>query len=95
MLSIGIGENTVKTKLAYQLAHSIGPVGYLEASNFRNHYDHNNFMDIFNKSLSLNKDKLPSIKHSLKEYGKLPIWVATQIISLGCIHKIFNRYKSI
>lgn len=92
MYVLEIIESTLKTKIFYNFAHNYGPTGYLEAENFKDKGKHG----IFIKRLEENKDKnknLPFIKHHNKKYGGiLPIWVASEIFTLGMV---FHFYRNI
>lgn len=90
--NLEIIESTIKTKISYNLAHDFGPMGYLKANNFKNKYSHDFFIDLLEKNKEKNKN-LSFIKHHNKKYGgMLPIWVASEIFTLGMV---YNLYKNI
>lgn len=91
MYTIEIIEHTLKTKFAYNSAHSFGPEGYLEPSNFRNIKEHSIFINKFYES-KVNNNNLPFVKHHINRYeGRMPIWVAVEIFTMGMI---YNFYKN-
>jgi|LSQX01.2.fsa_nt_gb abortive infection bacteriophage resistance protein len=60
-------ENTLKTKISYNFAHSFGPEGHLDVRNFKSKAQH----DVFIKKLdynTYNNRNLPFIKHHAKKY---------------------------
>lgn len=92
LYAIEIIEISLKTKIAYISAHKIGGLGYLEKDNFKSKKEFDIFKRKFATMKSKNK-KLPFLEHYNQNHnGKLPIWVAINIFSLGMIH---NFYKNI
>jgi abortive infection bacteriophage resistance protein len=78
-------EITVKSIIGYHFAHSFGALGYIESDNFNEKHDHNRFIERFDESIKNNKSTL-IVKHHLKKYdGEFPIWVATELFTMGMI----------
>lgn len=88
-------EQTIKTKIAYYLAHKIGPVGYLDEIHFKDKDEYKNFIDNFNKAIKANA-KLPFVKHHIKKYGGVfPIWVAIELFTLGNLKHFYLNLNNI
>lgn len=86
-------ERTVKTKLAYELAHCFGPDGYMNPGNFRDAKEHRISMDIANESVRRNRNLL-FVKHHLSNYsGKLPIWVLVEILTFGNLYHLYKNMR--
>ncbi len=84
-------ENTIKTKIAYNFAHTIGAIEYLDAKHFKSKKEHDIFIEYFKKNI-MNNRKLPFVKHHIRAYsGKLPIWVAVELFTMGMIHNFFKN----
>lgn len=86
-------EITFRTYIAYTIAKNYGPLGYLKSKNFKNKQYHETFIKEFKRSLRNNKEK-PFIKHHMLERkGKIPIWVAVEIMSFGMISRLYSNLR--
>ncbi len=83
-------EGTIKTQIAYYMAHQYGATGYLNAEHFRNANWHLNFMDLCERSIERNK-RLGYVQHNLNTYGSLPVWVMLEILSFGEVSKLYGN----
>lgn len=84
-------EISFRTYIAYTLAMNHGSLGYLDKNNFINGYYHVGFLKNLEREKDNNSNKL-FIKHHNENYeGKLPIWVATEIMSFGMISKLYSN----
>lgn len=85
-------EHNLKTKLSYVIAHNHGALGYLNVNNFKSEKEHKILIDKFQRAVRKNS-KLEFVKHHNEVYeGKFPIWVATELFTLGMV---LNCYKNI
>jgi len=66
LYALGEIEQNLKTKIAYCLAHEIGPIGYLDENNFIEKEKFDSFKQKFDESVKRNK-KLPFVKHHMKK----------------------------
>lgn len=95
MYAIETIEHTLKTKMAYNIAHNFGPEGHMEAKNFKSVKEHWIFVEKYNSSKANNKN-LPFIKHHNINYGgRLPIWVAVEIFTLGMINHLYKNMLTV
>lgn len=85
-------EINARTRIAYNLAKSSSPISYLDSNTFDK-------IDYFNDFI---KNKEKEIKHNLRNpminrYNTqdLPIWVLVEILSFGCLSRMFANLKSI
>jgi abortive infection bacteriophage resistance protein len=84
-------EHTLKTKIAYELAHSFGPDGYLTPTNFRDPVQHRAILARFNEVVERNR-KLPFVVHHRTQYGGImPIWVAIELFTLGMLEALYGN----
>jgi len=56
--------------------------------------NHQEWLDSYKKNLNRSK-KLPFVKHYLDKYGRLPIWVSTEIWDFGMLSKLFSGMNRI
>ncbi|WP_160687496.1 Abi family protein [Clostridium sp. C2-6-12] len=88
---LGNIEISFRTYIAYTLAMKYGAIGYTDRNNFMNSEFHNGFLLNLEKEKTNNSNKL-FIKHHYEKYeGKLPIWVATEIMTFGMLSKLYSN----
>lgn len=82
-------EISFRTYIAYTMAINHGSLGYLDRNNFKDERYHNDFLFSLEREKLNNSNKL-FIKHHNEKYdGKLPIWVATEIMPFGMLSKLY------
>lgn len=86
-------EGIVKTQISYYLDHNYGALGYLESENFKSDEWHGNFVELCNRNIDRNK-RLEFVKHNLRTYEKLPIWVMIEVVTFGEVSKLYGNMKS-
>lgn len=82
-------EISFRTHISYHIAHTYGPLGHLEPEHFKNH-------DLFLNELDqeINRSQEIFIKHHIEKYeGKIPVWVAIEVLSFGTLSKLFANMK--
>ena len=88
-------EVAVRTKVTYLLAYTYGAFGHCEPINFHSKFAHKEWLLDIEKETIRSKDEF--IVHYQKEYAGfpiLPIWMLTEIMSLGSLSKLYNGMKS-
>lgn len=88
---LGSIEISFRTYVAYTLANNHKPLGYLRKENFINPTYHNNFLLSLENEKRSNSNKLFIKHHNEKYNGKLPIWVATEIMTFGMLSKLYSN----
>lgn len=88
---LGSIEISFRTYIAYTLAIKHGPLGYLKENNFINKDYHKSFLLSLQNEKINNSNKLFIKHHNEKYEGKLPIWVATEIMSFGMLSKLYSN----
>lgn len=88
-------EISFRTYIAYTLAHEYKALGYLNENNFKIKEYHKRFMvELHKEEYNYNKNEL-FIQHHINKYqGKLPIWVAVEIMSFGIISRVYGNLKT-
>lgn len=84
-------EISFRTYISYTLAIKHDPLGYMDGNNFINKEYHNSFLLNLEKEKIGNSNKLFIKHHNEKYNGKLPIWVATEIMSFGMLSKLYSN----
>ena len=78
-------EVAAKGLIAYHHGHKYGALGYLDSNNYNHRHDHANFIGQFDTAVRNNKHAL-FVRHHLSKYGgNFPIWVATELFTMGMI----------
>ena len=88
-------EVNIRTKLTYFLAHRYGAFGHSNPANFHSTFTHQAWLADVEKEVSRSRDEF--IIHYKKEYSsfpQLPIWMLTEIISLGSLSMLYNGMKN-
>lgn len=82
-------EVLLKTRIAYYHGHKYGADGYTKSDFFTNRDRHRRFLDEFTSAVTKNSKALFVKHHNSKYNGKFPIWVATELFSLGMLSKFY------
>jgi abortive infection bacteriophage resistance protein len=78
-------EVNFRAKLAYAHAHKYGALGYLDAANFSARHNHTAFIERLENEINSNRKKL-FVQHHLTNYnGEFPIWVVTELFTIGML----------
>ena len=88
-------EVAIRTKMTYFLAHAYGAFGYCDLKNFHFGFNYREWFIDIEKEINRSKDEF--VTHYKKEYlgfPKLPIWMLTEIMSLGSLSKLYNGMKN-
>ncbi len=85
-------ELSLRTRLAYVVAHQCGSFGYTDVGNFNNEKFHAEMMTHINREIRAGKE--PFVKHYKNMYeDSLPIWVVVEIVSFGVLSKMYSHLK--
>lgn len=86
-------EIAFRTHIAYELAHTYGPLGYLEEQCFENASYHEEFIEHLERELK-RADELFVAHHHVKYGGQFPIWVAVEVLSFSTVSKLYSNMHS-
>lgn len=83
-------EIVAKTRIAYNVAHEWGTMGYRDEKNYSNDM-HEKFQNLMKR---IDKDLEKSHERFIKTYndkyaGQFPIWVAVEVMSFGDLSKMY------
>ena len=90
---IEVIEIYLRTQFAYYFAHHYKPMGYVEADNYSERHNHEEFMKHVTRCINENRNTLIVKHHYLKYNGKLPIWVAIEFFSMGMLSRFYSDMK--
>jgi len=83
-------EIAFRTHISYHIAYTYGPLGHLNPQHFDNH---DAFLAELEKELKRSQELF--IKHHYEKYeGKIPVWVAIEVLSFGALSKLFSNMKN-
>ncbi len=84
-------EIWLRTTLTYEMAHKIGPFGYIRKRNFTKGFKHKEFMGQLLKEIERSKEEF--VSHYRDKYTgekHLPIWMATELLTFGTLSHLYN-----
>lgn len=82
----------MRTVFAYWLAEACGPMAYCEPEHFVNAKVHAQTMEAFDKEVNRAKrDQVPCACHNLRKYGKLPVWAAVEVMTMGQLSYLYGN----
>lgn len=91
-------EIHVRSQLAYHLAQNTGPFGYLEEKNLPNinSDEHRELLSTLRQEYHKSKESF--VTHFKEKYGNehdlLPIWMVTEIMTLGSVLTLFRGVRT-
>lgn len=88
-------EETFKTRFSYVLSSEFpnDPQIYTRKKIYRNEKELKKSRGMINKAKK-NNQELPFIKHHIEHYdGKLPIWVAVEIMTMGTMRALYENLQ--
>lgn len=85
-------EIKLRTQFAYHFSHLCDAGAYLDAVNYRSRSKFDRAMSNFERERDRARDQgVPCVVHNMGKYGKLPVWAAVEIISLGTLSMLYGN----
>lgn len=82
-------EIAFRTHISYHIAHTYGSQGHLESEHFDNHEA---FRIELDKEIRRSQEIF--VKHHARKYeGKMPVWVAIEVLSFGALSKLYSNMR--
>ena len=79
-------EVHARTLFTYQMGHTYGTFGHTEAANFHPGFNHAPWLEKLEEETSRSKDVfIIHYKNKYSDFPTLPIWMVTEIMSLGSL----------
>lgn len=98
MEAVGHIEVATRTLLTYHFSHAYGPFGHLDPANFSfSPTEHRAWVDGISKEISRSKETF--IRHYQDKYSTpafplVPIWMATEVMSLGSLSRFYKALRA-
>lgn len=86
-------EISIRTYIAYTLAHKYGADSYTKSEIFENEKYHSGLMKEISKEIKRNYREPFVIHHNEKYNGKFPIWAVIELISFGALSRMYSNLK--
>jgi len=88
-------EVSLRTKLTYHLAHQYGAYGHTDFSNFHPQFHHTHWLsELELKEASRSQEEfIRHFKNHYRGFPRLPVWIATEVMSFGLLSKLFRGLK--
>lgn len=85
-------EVSLRTRITYYLAHQYGVYGHTNPANFHPKFWHQKWLEEVEgkEALRSQEEFIRHFKNTYQGFPRLPIWVATEIISLGALSRLFE-----
>ena len=87
-------EVSLRTKITYQLAHQYGTYAHTDPSHFHDNFQHTAWLNKLEHETEKSKEEF--IVHFQEKYigfPRLPVWMATELLSLGSLSMLFRGLK--
>jgi abortive infection bacteriophage resistance protein len=83
-------EIELRTGIAYEMAHLLGPFGHNDQNNFTNEYRFKEIRETATKEVERSKEVfVEHFKEKYYEFPNLPVWAEVEIFSFGCLSTMF------
>lgn len=87
-------EISVRTQLAYHLAHKYGPFGYIEPDNFNIRFNHFKWMEGVKANIKKSReDFVRKFKNKYDSEDYLPVWMVCEVVSFGQVSILFKGLR--
>lgn len=88
-------EISIRTSIAYHLAHHYGAFALEKAENFHDQFNHASWLEQVQKEIVRSRE--PFIEHFREKYKgfpTLPVWMTTEVTSFGSLSLLFKGLKN-
>lgn len=87
-------EISVRSRLAYEIGHQLGPLAYLENRHFSDPLEHAKTLTKLDAEISRSREDF--IKHHRKSLSMPwpPVWVLTEVASFGAVSRLLSGLHS-
>lgn len=85
-------EIKLRTQFAYHTSLYRDAFAYLDSGIYYSSVAYEKAVDIIHRELKHQSNTL-IVRHNMKKYGRLPVWAAVEIMSFGCVSKLYSNLK--
>lgn len=87
-------ELKARTQFAYVLSNGFGPDAHTVPDYFADSRAHARSMNRIAREIEHGrKQGMPCVLHNLDKYGKLPLWAAVEVMSMGTVSSLYGNLK--
>lgn len=84
-------EIYLRTHIVYELSHACGAYSHYETGNFRDEFDHAQWLESLNKEIYRNTEPfLEDFRNNYTGFPRLPLWIACEVMSMGSISHLYH-----
>jgi len=84
-------EIALRTAITYTLAHTYGTFAHTAPINFRRSFRHNQWVTkVQQEAQNSQEDFVSHFRNTYEGYPTLPIWMVTEVISLGTLSRLYE-----
>jgi len=84
-------EIALRTSITYTLAHAFGTYAHTDPGNFRNRFRHDRWTEKIEREARNSQEAfIEHFKTRYEGFPTLPIWMATEVISLGALSRLYE-----
>ncbi len=84
-------EVAVRTRVAYELAHAYGAFAHTNPANFHPNFSHADWLQkVEEETLRSSEEFINHYKSKYSGFPVLPIWMLTEIMTLGALSKLYR-----
>lgn len=83
-------EIAFRTRFTYALSHVYGPFCHLDPTRFRKTFDHGDWLRRVDEEVERSKETfVEHYRRTYEGYPRLPLWMATELMSFGTLSRAF------
>jgi abortive infection bacteriophage resistance protein len=87
-------EVHLRTLIAYEIAHRGGPFAHEDPAAFQPNFGHQQWVADLHKEASRANEKFTDhYKSKYRDFPVLPIWMATEVMSIGCLSMLYRGIR--
>lgn len=87
-------EVAIRTAVTFEIAHAHGAFGHADPANFAPGFDHARFMaELGTEELRAKETFAAHFRRKYNEEPHLPVWMATELLSIGTISKLYQSLE--
>jgi len=88
-------EISIRTQITYHFGHAHGAFGHTDKSNFHPHFKHQKWLSIIEAEAGRSRDQfIQHYRFTYSGFPRLPIWIATEVMSLGSLSFFYTGMLS-
>jgi abortive infection bacteriophage resistance protein len=89
-------EVSLRTQITYHLAHQYGAYGHTFSTNFHPQFKHQEWLKELEQKEAVRSQEefIRHFKDAYEGFPRLPVWMATEVMSFGLLSKLFKGLAS-